>query len=312
VTVLTLGETMALFDPEANGVPTTGMTYGLRFAGAESNFAIALARLGVAVRWVSRLGDDAVGDLIAGALREEGVDVRWITRDSHAGTGAFMKIRNRGATRVQYFRRGSAASRLVPSDLSEDALADVSLGHLTGITLALGEGPCTLAYRMAERVHGAGRVLTFDANYRPLLWNGAIEARRAQEPLLPFVDWYFCGAEEARALWGPGSLAALERRIRAAGARQVVIRVGTDGAYVDDQIVAPPRLVIVSDEIGAGDAFDAGFVYALLRGSAPAECVRAGHVIAAFALRGTGDWETLPHLYDVRDQLTEALAVASP
>jgi 2-dehydro-3-deoxygluconokinase len=310
MTVLTLGETMALFDPVADGPPSIGMTYGLRFAGAESNFAIALARLGVAVRWVSRLGNDAVGDLIAGALREEGVDVRWVARSSNAGTGAFMKIRDHGATRVQYFRRGSASSYLVPSDLPEDAVAGIALGHLTGITLALGEGPRTLAYGMAERLHGAGRLLTFDANYRASLWNDAVAARRAQEPLLPFVDWYLCGAEEARALWGVGSLEALEQRIRSAGARQVVIRVGSDGAYVDREVVAPPRVVAVHDEIGAGDAFDAGFVYALLRGGAPAECVRAGHVIAAHALRGTGDWETLPYLDDVRDQLTEAATVA--
>jgi Sugar kinases, ribokinase family len=312
MTVLTLGETMALFDPVADGPPSVGMTYGLRFAGAESNFAIALARLGVAVRWVSRLGDDAVGDLIAGALRQEGIDVRWIARDPLAGTGAFMKIRDRGTTAVQYFRRGSAASHLVPMDLSEDALAGVVLGHLTGITLALGEGPRALAYRMAEQLHGGARLLTFDANYRPSLWTDPVAARRAQVPLLPFVDWYFCGVEEARALWGAGTLAALEQRIRSAGARQVVIRVGSEGAYVDGEVVAPPRIVAVRDEIGAGDAFDAGFVYALLRRNAPPECVRAGHVIAAHALRGTGDWETLPYLHDVRDQLAEALTVAPP
>lgn len=312
MTVLTLGETMVLFDPVADGPPATGMTYALRFAGAESNFAIALARLGVPVRWVSRLGNDAVGDLITDALREEGVDVRWICRDSRAGTGAFMKIRDHGTTGVRYFRRGSAASHLAPTDLPDDALADISLGHLTGITLALGEGPRALAHRMAERLHGAGRPLTFDANFRPALWDDAVSARRAQESLLPFVDWYFCGADEARTLWGAGSLAALDQRIRSAGARQVVIRVGADGAYVDGAVVAPRRLVTVRDEVGAGDAFDAGFVYALLRGSAPVECVRAAHVIAAHALRGTGDWETLPYLHDVKVQLSEALAVAPP
>ena len=61
MSVLTLGETMALFDPGVDGPPTLGMPYVLRVAGAESNFAIGLARLGVATRWISRVGDDQIG-----------------------------------------------------------------------------------------------------------------------------------------------------------------------------------------------------------------------------------------------------------
>ena len=189
MSVLTLGETMALFDPAADGPPATGMSYTLRFAGAESNFAIALARLGVPVRWASRLGDDPVGDLIARTLEAEGVDIRWVTRDQSAATGAYMKIRERGMTRVQYFRRGSAASMLSSADVPDAAFAGVRVAHLTGITLALSESARSLVYNVAERAQGLGVGLTFDANYRPALWPDAAEARRAQERVLPLVDW---------------------------------------------------------------------------------------------------------------------------
>ena len=311
MSVLTLGETMALFDPAEDGAPAIGMSYTLRFAGAESNFAIALARLGVPVRWVSRLGADPIGDLIVRTLEAEGVDIRWVTRDPSATTGAFMKIRKHGTTGVQYFRRGSAASRLVPADVPDEAFAGVQVVHLTGITLALSESARSVIYHVAERARELGVLVTFDANYRPALWQDADDARRAQERVLPLVDWYFCGVEEARALWGDGDPAALERRIRSAGARGVVIRVGDRGAVINGAIVAPQRIVDVKDEVGAGDAFDAGFVWALLRGSEPEQCVRAGHIIAAHALQGTGDWETLPHLRDVQSHLTEACLGAS-
>jgi len=87
---------------------------------------------------------------------------------------------------------------------------------------------------------------------------------------------------------------------------RVVIRLGERGAFINGAIVPPPRLVDVRDEVGAGDAFDAGFVYALLLGCEPSVCGVAGHIIAARALAGTGDWETLPQLRDVQRHLTEA------
>lgn len=309
MSVLTLGETMALFDPITDGPPHSGKEYAFRFAGAESNFAVALARLGVSVRWASRVGEDPVGDLIVQTLAAEGVDVRWVTRDAGASTGAFMKFRDRGKTRVQYFRRGSAASRLAPADVPDGAFDGVTVAHLTGITLALSDSARSLMYHVAERARSLNLQLTFDANYRPALWPNAIEARRAQERVLPLTAWYFCGLDEARSLWGPGEPDELDARIRSAGAAGVVIRVGERGALVDGELVAPPRLVDVRDEVGAGDAFDAGFVFALLRGCRASVCARAGHVIAAYAITGTGDWETLPRLRDVQDALAEAAVV---
>ncbi len=306
MSIVTLGETMALFDPMEDGAPRTGMSYTFRFAGAESNFAIALSRLGMQVRWISRLGEDPAGDLIIDTLATEGVDTRWVTRDPAAGTGAFMKIREGGMTRVQYFRRGSAASKLSPADVPDEALVGMRVAHLTGITLALSEGARALVGQVADRAKRRSAAVTFDANYRPALWSSAAEARKAQERVLPMVDWYFCGVDECRALWGPGEPEALGQRVRSAGARGVVIRLGATGAYIDGAIVPPPRLVAVRDEIGAGDAFDAGFVFAMLLGCRPPTCVLAGHIIAATALTGTGDWETLPRLLDVQDALTEA------
>ena len=297
---------MALFDPARDGTPAPGMPYTLRFAGAESNYAIALARLGIAVRWASRVGADPIGEMIVHGLEAEGVDTRWVVRDRGAPTGAFMKIRDGGRTRVQYFRRGSAASRLAPGDLPDEAFMGAHVLHLTGITLALSESASALVYEVAERAHGLGMRVTFDANYRQALWSAGSEARRAQERLLPLVDWYFCGLDEGRTLWGAGELADLEQRIRVAGARGVVIRLGERGAFINGAIVSPPRLVDVRDEVDAADAIHAGFVYAVLLGCEPSVCAVAGHIIAARALAGTGDWETLPQLREVQRHLTEA------
>jgi 2-dehydro-3-deoxygluconokinase len=289
--VLTVGETMALLDPLEDGELRIGMPLTLRFAGAESNFAVGLARLGIDVAWVSRLGRDEFGDMIEAGLAAEGVDLRWVRRDD-APTGLFLKWRSGGRGGVVYRRAGSAASRLAPGDVPDEALEGVRLVHLTGITMAISESARELVLDVARRAKARGAIVLFDPNFRPALPDTPEAAAARQRAVLPFVDWYLCGEREAELLWPDGEIPVPSVR-----------RVGARGAIVDGVEVPPPRTATVVDEVGAGDAFAAGFAYGLLQGWAPAECARAGNVIAAGALAGTGDWETLPRLADVRADL---------
>jgi 2-dehydro-3-deoxygluconokinase len=289
--VLTAGETMALLDPVGDGALELGRTLTLRVAGAESNFAIALARLGVSVVWVSRVGRDPLGEIVRSTIAGEGVDVSLVQVDHGAPTGVFFKWREGGASHPLYYRRGSAAARLGPGDVPDAALEGVELVHLTGITTALGDGPRALVVDLAQRARSRGALVTFDPNFRPALWPDAASAANAQAEVLPFVDWYLCGQEEGRALFGTEEVAGAAR---AAGAGDAVVRIGARGALVGGVEVAPERVEDVVDEVGAGDAFAAGFAYGLLEGWPPDHAARAGNELAAHALRGTGDWETLP------------------
>ena len=298
--VVTLGETMALLDPVSDGELALGDLLRLRIAGAESNFAVGLARLGVEVAWISRLGADRPGALVRETLGAEGVDLRWVAEDAGAPTGLFYKWRAEGRTSVAYYRRGSAASRLSAADVPDDALRGAALVHLTGITMALGEEPRALVLDVARRARAAGAIVTFDPNYRPPLWESPELAAAAMAPVLEHVDWLLCGAGESETLFGTADPA----RLGAAGA---VVRAADRGSLVahggEVVTVEPHGAEEVVDEIGAGDAYAAGFVYGLLQGWEPAACARAGHVIAGWALRGTGDWETLPRLAEVREVL---------
>lgn len=292
--VLTLGESMALLDPLENGELRLGMPLTLRFAGAESNFAIGLARLGIEAAWVSRLGRDPFGDLILAAVEAEGVDTRWVLRDD-APTGLFCKWRSHGRTQVTYRRKGSAASRMQVGDVPDEALGDVEVVHLTGITMAISESARELVLDVARRAKERGATVVFDPNFRPALPDTPEAAAARQLAVLEFVDWYLCGEGEAELLWAGAEIPVPS-----------VIRVGARGAIVEGVEVPPPRTASVVDEVGAGDAFAAGFVYGLLHGWSPSECAGAGNVIAAGALAGTGDWETLPRLADVQGDLVRS------
>ena len=289
---------MGLLDPVEEGPLRLGMSMTLRFAGAESNFAIALARLGVPVRWISRVGRDPLGGLIVSALAGEGVDVDFVG-SQEGRTGAFVKWREGGRSRVAYYRAGSAACALSPADAPEKALEDVRLVHLTGITMAISDSARALVLDLARRAKARGITVVFDPNFRPALPDTVEAAAARQRPLLDYVDWYLCGLEEGNGLWRTTSEAELARAIPV----RSVIRLGDRGAVVDGEVVPPTRAVDVVDEVGAGDAFAAGFAFGLLRGWDPLMCVRAANLLAAHALAGTGDWETLPRLDDIRDDL---------
>jgi 2-dehydro-3-deoxygluconokinase len=292
---------MGLLDPD--GELTYGCTLRLRVAGAESNFAIALARLGVPARWISRVGADPIGDLVLEALRGEGVDIAHVRRDTGAPTGLYLKVRDGGATAVHYWRHGSAASRLTVADVPDEALDGVALVHLTGITMGLSETGRELVADVAARARARGITVTFDPNWRPALWDGPQAAAEAFAGVLPHADWVLCGEEEGRMLFGGDGPGATIAALRAAGAGDAVVRVGERGAALLEDgaevVVPPPEVVDVLDEVGAGDAFAAGFVFGLLRGDDPRDATATANRLAAAAMQGSGDWETLPRRSDL-------------
>jgi 2-dehydro-3-deoxygluconokinase len=306
VRVLTVGETMVLLDGVESGLEV-GAPFRLRIGGAESNYAVALSRLGVPVTWVSRTGDEPLGRFLYDILAAEGLDLRFVQRDAEAPTGVFFKWHEGGESRVLYRRAGSAASRLAPGDVPPEAFDGVRLVHLTGITMALSASARATVLAVAEQARRRGVTVTFDPNYRPALWPGPREAGEAQHAVMPLVDWYLCGEGEGCLLFGAGSAAEVRDAARQAGAGDAAVRLGARGAlaWEDGEAVEVPPLQVedVVDEIGAGDGFAAGFAYGLLRGWGPARCARAGNILAARALRGTGDWETFPRLDDVRAEL---------
>jgi 2-dehydro-3-deoxygluconokinase len=293
--VVTLGETMGLLTPSAPGPLHRGAGLRLSIAGAESNVAIGVRRLGEAATWIGRVGQDDVGDLVVRELRAEDVTLHAI-RDP-APTGLMLKTaRAAGVTRVSYYRTGSAGSRLQPGDLDEGAIAAAGVLHITGITPALGTGPAA-AIRAAIEVATSNKVLvSLDVNYRSALW-GPAEASAVLRELVRHADIVFAGEQEAALLAEPGDPAGLARQVAARGPGPVLIKRGHRGcvAWIDaaarEQPAIPVRAV---DPVGAGDAFVAGYLAELLAGQ-PAEVRLATAAAAgAFTVTVSGDWEGLP------------------
>ena len=293
--VLTCGETMAVL--RGPGPLRLGGSLELSVAGAESNVAIGLARLGHQAGWVGRVGADEPGELVQRTLRAEGVDVSGVTTDPSRPTGLMLAERRIGdLVRVTYYRSGSAGSRLSPADILPRIGEGVRLLHLTGITAALSDTARQCVTDAAARAREASVTVSVDVNYRARLWTPA-EARATLLPLTGQADIVFASADELAMLAGHDDVQVAAQEMLARGAGQVVVKRGADGAtaYADGATVSvPARQVTVADVVGAGDAFVAGYLSAHLDGAGTRDCLDRATVTAAFAIARSGDWEGLP------------------
>ncbi|MGW2026289.1 sugar kinase [Streptomyces decoyicus] len=289
--VLCLGESMVLVAPAPGERLATAREAAIRVAGAESTVAQYLTDLGHRTAWASRVGADPLGEQVLAAIARSGVDVGHVERDRSAPTGVYFKDPGPQGTRVHYYRTGSAASKMTPASLDSLPLSTVRLVHLSGVTPALSETCATTATALFERARAAGAICSFDVNYRAALWS----SEQAAGPLLALArraDIVFVGLDEAQHVWGTET-AEQVRGLVGPGVRLVVKDADVGATHFPPRggpaVFAPANPAEVVEPVGAGDAFAAGYLSAWLRGAGPADRLRLGHKLAAFALGAVGD-----------------------
>ncbi|KOG34481.1 sugar kinase [Streptomyces resistomycificus] len=294
--LVTLGDVLAVMAAREPGPFALGTALRLGIAGAESNVAVGVSRLGGSATWIGRVGDDELGDLVLRELRAEGVTTV-AARDS-APTSLLLKERRTSThSRTRYYRTHTAGARLTADDIPEHVVAGAAVLHITGITPALGNGPAAAVTRAVDIAAAAGVTISLDINYRSLLWSEA-EARQSLLPLIRRSDLVFAGPHEA-ALVVPGADGAeeLAEGVCDLGPGGAVIKLGADGAYalLDGRPHRQPAVPVqVHDSVGAGDAFAAGYLAELLAGEPPQRRLATAALLGAFAVSTAGDWEGLP------------------
>jgi 2-dehydro-3-deoxygluconokinase len=273
-----------------------------RTAGAENNVAIGLARLGLAVGWVSRLGTDSMARYLLGAMQHEGIDCSHVVCDPAQRTGLQFKGRvvGGGDPAVEYHRAGSAASRFQPEQIDAPWLTSARHLHATGVFAALSDTCLATSRRSLELMREAGRTISFDPNLRPTLWPSPERMRQVINDLAAQADWVLPGIEEGRFLTGADTAEGIARFYRARGAK-------LEGAYYDGDAgsgrIAGVPVAQVVDTVGAGDGFAVGVISALLDGRGVADAVRRGAWVGARAVQVLGDTEGLPTRAQLEDSM---------
>lgn len=261
---------------------STNMAASLREAGefrryqggSCANLALNVSKLGMRSALIAKTGIGAFGRLCKAELSRFGVLTDYLVMDHHVRTTMVFVARTAGTPDFEVARQGDAQLR--PDEIPDEAIARARLVHTSAF--ALSREPCRSAVRHAlESARAQGKLVSLDPNYHPEVWPDLFEARRLLGELYPLVDFTKPSLDDAERLFGPGHTPeAYVDMYAGMGAKTVVLTMGAQGLLLHHQGCLQhieARQVEVVDATGAGDAFWAGFLVALLDGEPPERCV---------------------------------------
>ncbi|NDJ52249.1 MAG: sugar kinase [Chloroflexi bacterium] len=311
--VITFGEPLLRLSPPHEQRLVQAHTLEIHVGGTEVNTAVGLARLGLKVAHLSALPRNAVSERLIFELQGWGVD----TADTlwrpvgRVGLYWFEKGQPPRASQVIYDRQDSATSQMKPDDLP--AIFDPEhsrLLHTTGIMAALSPTARETTLAAIQRAKSAGWLISFDINYRANLWSYA-QALTACTPIFDQLDILFIPIRDAIKLFSLDDTSTAESAARYIAKRyptcDIVMTLGAEGALclaqTGELLHAAGQSVMTNvGRIGAGDAFNAGFLYGRLQGYNLTTCLQWGNACAALKHTIPGD---LPLLS--RDQVEQVL-----
>jgi 2-dehydro-3-deoxygluconokinase len=296
--IVALGEPMAEFAATERGRLSTVTTFRRGWGGDTSNFIVAAARLGAATGYVARVGDDEFGRSFLDLWRQEGVDASQVIMEPQAFTAVyFIALDDEGRHSFTYYRAGSAASRLSPTDLDAGYLGASRVFHTSGITQAISASARECATEAMRVARARGVLVSYDANVRPRL----LAPDRLRTIILEAferADIAFLSTEDAGYLFESLPADAVVDRVLALGATVAVLRQGAAGCLVaaaDGRRVAVPGWPVDAvDATGAGDAFNAGFLVRWLDGADLEQAGRFANAVGALTTRGIGAVAPIP------------------
>lgn len=301
--VLTIGDAMITMNPMTKGPLRFVNAFERKVGGAELNFAVGCARLGLNSKWISRMGNDEFGKVIFNFARGEGIDVSAVDFiDGYPTSVNFKEIRESGDGKTFYYRQNSPILTLSVDDLGEHLLENIDLLHITGVYLAIDPKNVEMAEHLISLAKKKNIPVSFDPNIRLKLWS-IEEAREAYFKIFPAIDILLTGLDELEMILGDSSKEAIQSFANDYDIKDLVIKDSSSGSrlYRNNQWHSVPAFKVSAvDTVGAGDGFDAGYIYSYLHGAQPEEALRFANGAGALVVTVSGDNEGLPYLDEVR------------
>jgi 2-dehydro-3-deoxygluconokinase len=310
VEVITIGDAMITLDPTSNGPLRFVHSFERKVGGAELNFAIGCARLGMKTGWISRLGNDEFGKHILNFARGEGIDTEHVELvDGYSTSLNFKEVREDGNGKTFYYRDNSPTEVLTVDSIEEEYFKTAKLLHITGVFAALDkEKNLAILQKAIEYAKKHHVLVSMDPNIRLKLWTRE-EVKEALVTLLPSVDILLTGLDEAEILFDTVEPEKIIEICRGYGVSTVAIKLGESGSigYKNGEYIeaAPVKASKVVDTVGAGDGFDVGFVYGILNGWTLERTLLFANTIGSMVVSVAGDNEGLPLLEEVLIRLGE-------
>lgn len=293
--ILCLGEPLIEFVRREDGL------YQRSIGGDTSNAAVAAAKQGASVGYLTSLGAGRFGDAVIDYWAQEGIDAAHVTRHPTAQTGLNFVEPDPAERHFTYRREGSAASLMRPGDLPEEAIKAARCLHLSGITLAVSEHLKDTAFAAISIAKTAGVPVSLDTNLRLKLWD--IETARAvTHRAMADAHIAVTSIDDSLHLTGladPSTIAGFYHEL---GPKIVLVTMGAKGCLLSidgDETLIPPAPAIPIDSTGAGDSFAGSFLAYWLESQDPALAANRAAFVAAGTVSGLGAVDPIPRREDV-------------
>ncbi len=275
----------------------SSLPMNLSYGGDTLNAAVYMARQGVAVDYITALGDDPMSAWMVDQWRAEGVGCDFIEIQSNAVPGIYLvETDNHGERSFFYWRDSAPARQLFDSPERTDRIFAQFEDHaflcLSGISLAIySESSRQRLFAKLKEYRSRGGKVVFDSNYRPKLWSSEQATRECYDTMYQLTDIALPTIEDEQLLYGDADANELIERLQSHGVHEIVLKMGSQGCLlaVDQtrELVAANKVAIV-DTTSAGDSFNAAYLAARMKGHGTNESARAGHSLASVVIQHPG------------------------
>lgn len=290
--IVALGEPMYEFSQ----VPGKSREYLQGFGGDTMNCAIAAARQGARVAYLTRLGDDEFGRQMLQLWQREGIDASGVKIDAQAHTAVYFISHGPSGHTFSYLRKNSAASRFGVVDLPAGLLGNTRFFFSSGITEAISDSAREAVIAAIGMARSNGAQIVFDANIRPALWSVA-QARDIVGRTAALADYFLLSLEDAEILCGTTETGPVLDWCDRVGAGVSILKLGAEGAVYREagssRKIEGFRVDAV-DATGAGDCFAGSLMARLSQGDDVKAAVNYACAAAALACTGYGAVDPLP------------------
>lgn len=272
IDVTAIGELLIDFTP--SGANDLGMNLFARNpGGAPANVLAMNARLGGRTAFIGKVGDDDFGRFLKQTLVSGGVGIDGLVMSPDVNTTlAFVQLTESGDRSFSFYRKPGADMMLDVSELKPELMTDCHILHFGSVSLT--DEPCrTATLAAAKMAKDAGRIISYDPNFRPPLWDDHARAKKEILDAMPLADIVKVSEEELTMLTAETDLVAGAKKLAAYGPTLILVSLGPKGAFfytANATGILPTYDVKTVDTTGAGDAF-LGAIHFRLRGMSVAQ-----------------------------------------
>lgn len=305
IDIAIIGE--CLIELSANGSLADTSTLNKFFGGDTVTTAVAFARLGGNVTYLTKVGNDGFSEFIISSLQKENIDTSLIKTNDEQN-GMYIVSHTLENKEVLYYKRKTAATKLCIEDFSEEAIKKLKLIYSTGVVQSLSASSRELV-RESFRIAKENDVLTaYDPNYTSCFMNSS-DTKELFEEIIDYTDIIFLSLKnDAVKLYEVESVDKIMNYMWDKGAKIVVIKSHIDNGYYtgyngDISFTEFYNTQKAIDTTASGDVFNGGFLYALTNGYAPAEASKFASVVSGLQTQNYGAIQAIPYKETVLEKI---------